>query len=49
LYASATERARHGERTISLDEMTGVQALERIISIFRGSLLRRQLTDHVYS
>jgi transposase len=29
LYASATERARHGERTISLDEMTGVQALER--------------------
>jgi putative transposase len=29
LYAKASERARNGERTISLDEMTGVQALER--------------------
>jgi transposase len=29
LYAQAAERAKHGERTISLDELTGVQALER--------------------
>jgi len=29
LYASAPQRATHGERTISLDELTGVQALER--------------------
>ncbi len=29
LYAKATERAKEGERTISMDEMTGVQALER--------------------
>ncbi len=29
VYAQATERARQGERTVSLDEWTGVQALER--------------------
>lgn len=29
LYAKAAERAKEGERTISMDEMTGVQALER--------------------
>lgn len=29
VYAQATERAKQGERTISLDELTGVQALER--------------------
>lgn len=29
LYASAPERAKQGERIISLDELTGVQALER--------------------
>ncbi len=28
-YAKAAERAKEGERTISLDELTGVQALER--------------------
>src|SRR5260221_4816858 len=28
-YARAVERAKDGERTISLDELTGVQALER--------------------
>lgn len=28
-YLSATERAKLGERTICLDEMTGIQALER--------------------
>ena len=29
MYASAPGRARQGERTISLDELTGVQAIER--------------------
>jgi len=29
LYAKATERAKNGERTMSMDEMTGVQAIER--------------------
>ena len=29
MYASAPPRARQGERTISLDELTGVQAIER--------------------
>jgi len=28
-YLSATERASQGERTLCLDEMTGIQALER--------------------
>jgi hypothetical protein len=27
---SAQERAKQGERTISMDELTGVQALERL-------------------
>jgi putative transposase len=30
VYAKAKERAEQGERTISHDEMTGVQALERV-------------------
>jgi len=29
VYARAPERAKQGERTVSLDELTGVQALER--------------------
>jgi hypothetical protein len=29
VYAQAAERAKQGERTISMDELTGVQALER--------------------
>jgi len=29
LYLSAIERVQQGERTISMDEMTGIQALER--------------------
>jgi len=29
VYHTATERAQRGERTVSTDEMTGVQALER--------------------
>ena len=29
MYANAAQRAKRGERTISMDELTGVQALER--------------------
>ena len=29
VYAKAPQRAKQGERTISMDELTGVQALER--------------------
>lgn len=29
VYAQAAERAKRGERTVSMDEMTGVQALQR--------------------
>jgi len=28
-YAHAIDRSQHGEHTVSLDEMTGIQALER--------------------
>jgi putative transposase len=30
LYISAIERHKNGERTISVDEMTGIQATERL-------------------
>jgi putative transposase len=30
LYISALERHQRGERTISIDEMTGIQATERL-------------------
>jgi DDE superfamily endonuclease len=45
LYAKASERAKNGERTISLDEMTGVQALERKhpdLPMQPGHVLRRE-------
>ena len=45
LYAKASERARNGERTISLDELTGVQALERKhpdLPMQPGHVLRRE-------
>lgn len=29
MYISAIERDRNGERTVSIDEMTGIQAIER--------------------
>jgi len=29
VYAQAPQRAKGGERTISVDELTGVQAIER--------------------
>src|SRR5439155_19185074 len=45
VYAGAPERARNGERTISLDELTGVQALERKhpdLPMQPGHVLRRE-------
>ena len=45
LYAKASERAKNGGRTISLDEMTGVQALERKhpdLPMQPGHVLRRE-------
>lgn len=45
VYAQAPERAKHGERTISLDELTGVQALERKaldLPMQAGQVLRRE-------
>jgi putative transposase len=45
IYASAPERAKGGERTMSVDELTGVQALERKypdLPLQRGHVLRRE-------
>jgi transposase len=45
VYASAPQRAKQGERTISMDELTGVQALERKhpdLSMQPGHVLRRE-------
>jgi DDE superfamily endonuclease len=45
LYRSAPQRARQGERTISKDEMTGVQALQRKhpdLPMQPGHVLRRE-------
>ncbi|MEO8973773.1 MAG: transposase [Ktedonobacteraceae bacterium] len=45
VYAQAAARAKQGERTISLDEMTGVQALERKhpdLPMLPGHVLRRE-------
>jgi len=45
IYAKASERAKQGERTISLDELTGVQALERKhpdLPMQPGHVLRRE-------
>ena len=45
LYAAAAQRATQGERTISLDELTGVQALERKhpdLPMLAGHVLRRE-------
>ena len=44
-YANAPERAKSGERTISVDELTGVQALERKypdLPMQPGHVLRRE-------
>lgn len=45
VYATAAERAKAGERTISSDELTGVQALERQhpdLPMQPGHVLRRE-------
>jgi transposase len=45
VYAQAAERAKRGERTISIDELTGVQALERKypdLPMQPGHVLRRE-------
>jgi transposase len=45
VYAQAAERAKEGERTISMDELTGVQALERKhpdLPMKPGHVLRRE-------
>jgi hypothetical protein len=45
VYAQAAERAKQGERTISMDELTGVQALERKhpdLPTLPGHVLRRE-------
>ena len=45
VYASAAERAKQGERTISMDELTGVQAIERKfpdLPMQPGHVLRRE-------
>jgi DDE superfamily endonuclease len=45
LYQTAQERAKHGEATMSTDEMTGVQALERKhpdLPMQPGHVLRRE-------
>jgi transposase len=45
VYARAKERAKEGERTISLDELTGVQALQRKhpdLPMQPGHVLRRE-------
>jgi hypothetical protein len=45
VYAQAAQRAKQGERTISMDELTGVQALERKhpdLPMQPGHVLRRE-------
>jgi putative transposase len=45
VYSSAIERVEAGERTISLDEMTGIQALERMapdLPLQQGKIQRRE-------
>jgi hypothetical protein len=45
VYAQAAQRAKEGERTLSMDELTGVQALERKhpdLPMKPGHVLRRE-------
>jgi transposase len=45
VYTTAIERSEMGERTISLDEMTGIQALERMapdLPMQQGKIQRRE-------
>ncbi len=50
LYISAIARYQEGERTISIDEMTGIQATERLekdLPMRPGKVERRE--ERVYS
>jgi len=45
VYTSAIKRSEAGEQTVSLDEMTGIQALERMapdLSMQQGKIQRRE-------
>ena len=45
LYLTAIERAQQGEHTISIDEMTGIQAIERLekdLPMRPGKVVRRE-------
>ena len=45
MYAKAKERAKDGQRTISMDELTGVQAIQRKhpdLPMQPGHVLRRE-------
>lgn len=45
MYVQAQARAKDGERTISMDELTGVQAIERKhpdLPMVPGHMLRRE-------
>jgi len=51
LYMSAIERAKLGERTVCIDEMTGIQALERLETYyglvkFNGESLSISVMEH---
>jgi len=48
VYRSAIERAERGERTISTDEMTGIQALERSLLTNPCVLACRELREFEY-
>jgi len=37
---SAIERAKLGERTVCIDEMTGIQALERLAQTYHYGLVK---------
>jgi len=40
LYMSVIERAKLGERTVCIDEMTGIQALERLPQTYHYGLVK---------
>ena len=48
-YLSAPIRAQQGERTISIDEMTGIQATERVLPslLMRPGLVERQEFEYI--
>src|SRR5271167_2398433 len=48
VYELASERANNGERTLSIDEMTGVQALERKYASLSMSCGKVAAREHEY-